>query len=302
MAKRQRLLWQLYPSFLIIIVASMAAMTWYASRVLAEHNRERALSELRAQAHLVEEIVGHMPADSYSPSLDKLVKDLAPKTSSRITLLSPKGTVIADSHEDPSRMVDHALRPEIKEASSGRVGTSTRYSYTVNTDLTYLAIPILKEGRITGIIRIAEPVSRLTTSLVPLYREFLAAAFVIVLSAAAFSLYLAHRIHKPIAEMQRGAARFASGDLSYRLDAPYSMEFQALAQTMNSMASQLDSRIRTVTEQRNELEAVLTGMVEAVIVVDSTERVLRMNRAAEELFQTRHDAVKHRAVQETIRN
>ncbi len=302
MAKRHRLLWQLYPSYLIIIIASMAAMTWYAARVLTEHSRVKALSELKAQAYLVEKIVGPRLTDSYSPPLDELLKNLAPKTSSRITLLSPTGTVIADSHEDPVRMVNHALRPEIKEAGHGRVGSSTRYSYTLNAELTYLALPIMREGRIVGIVRIAEPVSKLTASLMPIYREFLAAGFVIVLLAAAFSLYLAHRINKPIAEMQRGAARFAAGDLSYRLELSPSEEFRALARAMNSMASQLHSRIHTVTQQRNELEAVLTGMIEAVIVVDTAERILRTNRAAEALFQIRHNNVKNRSVQEAIRN
>ncbi len=302
MAKRRRLLWQLYPSYLIIIIASMAAMTWYASRVLTEHSRVKALSELKAQAYLVEQIVGDKLTDSYSASLDRLLKNLASRTSSRITLLSPAGTVIADSHEDATRMVNHALRPEIKEARDGKVGNSTRYSYTLNTDMTYLAIPVMKEGRIAGVVRIAEPVSKLTASLLPIYREFLAAGFIIVLLAAAFSLYLAHRINRPIAEMQRGAARFAAGDLSYRLEIPRSEEFRALAQAMNSMASQLHSRIYTVTQQRNELEAVLSGMVEAVIVVDTAKRVLRTNQAAEALFQLRHDRVKNRPVQEAIRN
>ncbi|MFH1115288.1 MAG: ATP-binding protein [Pseudomonadota bacterium] len=302
MAKRRKLLWQLYPSYLIIIIVSMAAMTWYAARVLTEHTRVKALSELRAQAYLVEKIVGNRLTDTHSPPLDALLKDLAPKTSSRITLLAPTGTVIADSHEDPARMVNHALRPEVKEAGNGKVGTSTRYSYTLNTELAYLALPVLRDGRIVGIVRIAEPISKLTASLMPIYREFLAASFIIVLLAAAFSLYLAHRINKPIAELQRGAVRFAAGDLSYRLELPPSEEFRALARAMNSMASQLHSRIHTITQQRNELEAVLTGMVEAVIVVDTSERILRTNRAAEALFHISHENVKNRSVQEAIRN
>lgn len=302
MLKRRKLLWQLYPSYLIIIIASMAAMTWYASRVLTEHSQVKAASQLKAQAHLVEQLVADKLSESYSPTLDQLLKNLAAKTSSRITILSPAGAVIADSHEDATRMESHALRPEIREARSGKVGNATRYSYTLNVDMTYLAIPVLKDGRIAGIIRIAEPVSKLTASLIPIYREYLAAGFVIVLLAAAFSLYLAHRVNKPIAEMQRGAARFAAGDLSYRLEVPESEEFRALAQAMNSMASQLHSRIHTVTQQRNELEAVLTGMVEAVIVVDTAKRVLRTNQAAEALFQIRADRVKNRPVQEAIRN
>jgi two-component system phosphate regulon sensor histidine kinase PhoR len=71
---------------------------------------------------------------------------------------------------------------------------------------------------------------------------------------------------------------------------------------MNTMAEQLDERIRTITEQRNEIEAVLFGMVEAVLVVDTNERVVRMNRAAERYFGLEPAAVHGRDIREVIRN
>ena len=302
MAKRHQLLWQLYPSYLIIIVVSLGAMTWYASRVLTEHSQARILSELRAQAYLVEKLVSGQLAETNAASLDVMLKELAPKTSSRITLVLPDGKVIADSHEDPARMDNHALRPEIKEAFAGKVGTSTRYSFSLNKEMTYLAIPVTDRNTVVGIVRIAEPVSALFASLRPIYREFFGAGIIIVMLAAGFSLYVSQRINRPITEMQQGAGRFAKGDLTYRLDVPQLEEFGALAKAMNAMASQLHSRIYTITEQRNELEAVLTGMVEAVIVVSSEERILRLNQAAEKLFQIREEKVKNRPVQEAIRN
>jgi two-component system phosphate regulon sensor histidine kinase PhoR len=53
---------------------------------------------------------------------------------------------------------------------------------------------------------------------------------------------------------------------------------------MNQMAAQLDERIRLVTQQRNQLEAVLGSMIEAVLVVDARGRLLQLNQAALELF------------------
>ena len=40
---------------------------------------------------------------------------------------------------------------------------------------------------------------------------------------------------------------------------------------MNTMAQQLDDRIRAVVNQRNELEAVLSSMVEGVMAFDTRE-------------------------------
>jgi two-component system phosphate regulon sensor histidine kinase PhoR len=53
---------------------------------------------------------------------------------------------------------------------------------------------------------------------------------------------------------------------------------------MNSMAAQLDERLRTVVQQRNEQEAVLASMIEGVIAIDTDQVILKINRAAGELL------------------
>ena len=54
---------------------------------------------------------------------------------------------------------------------------------------------------------------------------------------------------------------------------------KALAQAMNDMAAQLDEKIKTVTRQRSEQEAILRGMVEGVLAIDTAEHVVGMNNA-----------------------
>jgi two-component system phosphate regulon sensor histidine kinase PhoR len=71
---------------------------------------------------------------------------------------------------------------------------------------------------------------------------------------------------------------------------------------MNQMASQLDDRMKTVVRQRNELEAVLSCMVEGVIAVDMDERLIRMNRAAGQMLNCDPSQSKGRSIQELSRN
>ncbi len=71
---------------------------------------------------------------------------------------------------------------------------------------------------------------------------------------------------------------------------------------MNSMADQLNRRIQTITSQRNELEAVLASMTEAVIAVDADERIMNCNHAAETLFGISLGVARGRTIQETVRN
>jgi two-component system phosphate regulon sensor histidine kinase PhoR len=71
---------------------------------------------------------------------------------------------------------------------------------------------------------------------------------------------------------------------------------------MNQMAAQLDERIRIITRQRNQLEAVLSSMVEAVLVADASGRLIQVNRAAAQLFALDPEEVVGAAVSVTIRN
>ena len=78
-------------------------------------------------------------------------------------------------------------------------------------------------------------------------------------------------------------------------------EIAGLSDTMNQMAGELRERIRTITEQRNELEAVLSSMVEGVFGVDREERLLGMNPSAARILGCNPAMAQGRTIQEVIR-
>jgi len=133
----------------------------------------------------------------------------------------------------------------------------------------------VKNGEhIIGVVRSSIPVSIVGKSLKGIYQRVVLGSLVVVFLAALVSLIVSDRINKPVEEMKKGADHFAAGDLEYRLAVPDSEELGGLAKAMNQMAAQLNERISTITHQRNELEAVLSSMVEAVIVVDTKECII----------------------------
>ena len=68
------------------------------------------------------------------------------------------------------------------------------------------------------------------------------------------------------------------------------------------MASQLKERIRTITNQRNESDAVLSSMLEGVLAVDAGEKLIRVNKAAVELHDIETYKTEGRPVEQIIRN
>ena len=302
MGKPRKLIWQLYPTYLIIIVLSLLGMGLYAVKILQEVGRERLLADLQAEAFLVQELVKERLSGDKSAELDNEIKKIGANIRSRITVVLPSGSVVADSHANPSRMDSHAIRTEIKQALAGGIGTATRYSFSLNTEIIYLAMPVRVDDRVVGVVRTAMPAAALSDLLLPFFFEFSVAGIIIAAIAALVSLYVSRRMERVIEQIQKGAAKFAQGDLQYRLEIPRSEELGALAGSMNEMAAQLHRRLSTITQQRNELEAVLSAMVEAVLVLDTRERILRVNHSAERLFRISADKIRLRSVQEAIRN
>ena len=120
--------------------------------------------------------------------------------------------------------------------------------------------------------------------------------------AAALGLFTSRRISQPLQDMRRGAERFAAGDFYYRLAYPDTVELASLAITLNRMAAQLAEQIAVITQQRNEQEAILESMREGVLALDTQERVITVNRAAEALLGVVAAQAKGHIIQEVVRN
>ncbi len=300
--RRKRLLWKLYPAYLMIILLSIVIVTTYVSMAMKNFYLRTTADDLVVRAHLIEREVAAIFDKKSRKSLDELCKTLGRAASTRITLILPSGEVVGDSDEDPQVMENHAGRPEFKEALSGQIGVSTRYSETLQKEMMYVAIPVEKEGNIAGVVRVAIPVTAIDASLTAIYRKIALFGVFMIILAAAISLYIARRISHPIEEIKSGAQRFAGGDLAHRLFIPDSVELQDLADALNKMAQQLGAKIRMITEQRNELETILSAMREGVIAIDSEEQILTVNKAAGSLLGIDTTTARGHTIQEIIRN
>jgi two-component system phosphate regulon sensor histidine kinase PhoR len=302
MAGRKRLLWRLYPSYLLIILLSVLAVAWYASETMKEMYVGHVESELLAEARTFSMLLPGGFGPQKGPEVDRLCKTAGRRMGARVTVILPSGLVIGDSQEDPGRMNNHGDRPEVKKALSAGAGTSVRRSPTLKIDMLYVAVPFKEGGKVTAVVRVSTPLKAISGAMKSLYGRVALGGLVVAVLAALVSLFVSRRINRPIEEMKQGAERFAKGELEAKVYVPDLEEMAVLAEALNEMASQLDERIRAVTEQRNELEAVLSSMLEAVIAVDGEERVIRLNHAARELLGLPSVEVGGRSLQEVIRN
>jgi two-component system phosphate regulon sensor histidine kinase PhoR len=300
--RRRRLVAQLFPTYLIIVLLALLAVTWYVSQTWRHSFLAQTAADLKVRANLVKPQFQGLLQPLDAPAVDRLCKELGRHSATRLTVILPSGRVVGDSSDNPAQMDNHADRPEIQQALKGKIGISTRHSYTEETPMTYVATPVLDQGRVIGVVRASLPVVSIGQALNRMYFKIALGGMGAALLAALLSLLMARRLSHPLEEMKQAAQRFAQGDLRVKVPVPPSDELASLAEALNYMAKQLDQRIRTIVRQRQEQEAVLASMVEGVMAVDHRERLLTLNQAGARLLGIDPETAKQRPIPEVVRN
>jgi two-component system phosphate regulon sensor histidine kinase PhoR len=299
---RRRLLWQLFPSYLVVILLTVTAVTWYMARSMKDLYLAETAENLRARALLLEDRLSVADFTPASGQVDSLCKKLGADSDTRFTVILPSGLVIADSDQDPATMENHATRPEIKAALAGKQGTSTRYSSTLLEVMMYVALPVTEDERVIGVVRAALPVTAIEKTFGQIYPKIIIGGLVIILLSGLLSYYLSRRVSDPLERMRQVAMYFSKGEFDKRLPSGDALEINELASAMNQMAGELDDKIKAVVNQRNELDAVLSSMVEGVLTFDTDERLIDVNFAGSKILGIDRDKARGRYVQEIIRH
>ena len=285
-----------------MILLPLLTESGYATYSMRRFFLEETEINLEVRASLIRPEMTRHILMSDEKSVDSLCKSAGKLSDTRITVIMPSGRVIGDTETDPAKMENHSGRPEIIKALSGKNGSITRYSSTLQQPMMYLTVPIREKGNIIAVLRTAMSISSIDRYFQKIRLRLSLGVCVIAVIAAAMILFVSRKISEPIEKIRKGAEEFASGNLQYRLSVSESSETAMLAGTMNDMAKHLDERMQTIIRQRNEFEAVLSSMTEGVIAISLDEKIISINQTGAEMFQRQCSEMLNKSIQEAIRN
>lgn len=281
--KRKPLLWYLFPAFVLAVLSTLGAMTWYASKILTRLYISKTEQDLLTTSYALEPQILPLLQDGNLGKAKALFDRLEQHTGTRFTLILKDGSVVADSQTN-APLENHAERPEIKTAFTGEIASSARLSPTLHVRMHYLALPIKHADRVVAVLRASRSYEQLEDELLTFKRRMLQGGLFIAASSILLSLVLARSFRRPLTALKESAERFSRGEFSHRVEVAESEEIHSTAEALNRMASQLEEQMQALVKQRNELEAVLSSMTEAVIAVDLNGRVLSLNNVAAQLL------------------
>jgi two-component system phosphate regulon sensor histidine kinase PhoR len=250
-------------------------------------NDERRLIEQRLtdQASLIAELLSRTTTLATDPLIDEEADRLAAVLGGRITLIASDGRVLGDSTADDAALAaldNHLERPEVQIARRQAVGVVERYSITTQGDMLYAAVPASHPA--IAYVRVSLPLTAIASQLRRTATvagiAFALAAPVAVVLAWLFSTLVSRRVQR-IAAVAR---RYSTGDLTRP---PYDYgddELGAVARVLDDSVQELGRRLGELSRDRAHMEAILSGMVEGVLVLDAQGRVQLVNRAAQAML------------------
>ncbi|MFZ1802648.1 MAG: ATP-binding protein [Nitrospira sp.] len=223
-----------------------------------------------------------------SSALQETARDLGNRASARVTLVAADGTVLADSTArdvDVPAIENDKSRPEIQQALSTGHGEDIRPSHTTGERTMYRAVLLHQPQNAAPIaVRVGLPMVIADREISELKQRLFLALGVAFLVALMLSVWLAHSITRPLSDIASAARQLSSGHQTIPIRTTAQDEVGILATTLNDMASQLHAKIDELSEDRAQLLAVLTSMVEGVMVLDYRGHVLQINPALERMF------------------
>jgi two-component system phosphate regulon sensor histidine kinase PhoR len=210
-------------------------------------------------------------------SLDIIAKELGSRINTRITVIAPDGTVLADSEEDPQKMDNHKWRPEIARALEGIAGRSVRYSRTVKQDMLYVAVPVHRDGKIIGVVRTSLFLDDINTLLNTLRNRLLIACAIIAAVSLLLAALFSRNLARPIRELVRASRRVAAGDFNVAVLFKRKDELRDLADSFNDMVSQIKELFNEVSQEKEALTTIISSIQEGVLVLDKHGKIILCN-------------------------
>lgn len=194
---------------------------------------------------------------------------------SRVTLISPDGTVLFDSEANQDTMQNHLDRPEVQDALKYGKGQVARLSDTIGKQTVYYASK-MSDG---NILRVANTTDSVYSSMLGCLPWMIAVGVAAFLVALALARWQTKKIIIPVNNI----------DLKNPEDSDVYDELTPLLTRISKQHQQIKEQMQMLRDKQEELTAITENMQEGLVVLDKDSAILSINASARALFQVTNE-------------
>ncbi len=229
------------------------------------------------------ELIQRLSRASSESDMVEMIKQQEYFSFFRMSIINDKHELVYDSHV--SRLLGESYRnlypathPEVEQALKEGSGYVVAESETFGGTFAYVAERFTFQEK-TYVLRLAFPYWQLQDLMRNFEIGFLAFSFLMLLFFNALIWIIFNRLTTPIRAIVDAVRPYQTGQSAEipLIAIKGSDEFQRLAATLNSLSTRIGEQIKSITDERNEKEAILESLGEGVIAVDAEMHVRYIN-------------------------
>jgi len=197
-------------------------------------------------------------------------------------------------------MENHNTRFEIARAFDGEAGRAWRKSATLGRPMIYAARPVYIDNRIPFVIRAGEFETRFSAIFFNFFTVYLVVSGLILVLALIVSLIYTSNVYGKINNLNAAIDEIKNGNFRTKIFFKNPGEFSKISESFNYMSDKLRSLFEGMVSEREELNALISSMQEALWIIDDNDRIVLANEGFKNLVS--QSSVERKLYWEVLRN
>lgn len=280
--------------YLLLIVVAMELAGLYLLKELERNYIAKVQDDLDQSAQLLAgQLTNFMKDDLLDP---EAVRQLMERWPGDVLVLDANGVVIGATMRQPEHVKLLGQKFTHDDISPAFVGlVNKRHGMEGTQRMAFEALPITSSDNVIGVLYLKASLEEAYARLGDMQDILLVATGVAMASTVVLGFALARTITGPVREVTRKAAEIAGGNFEQTIQVRSNDEIGQLGEMFNRMTLRLKQTLGEIHDEKNKVEAILSHMADGLVALNGAGRIIKLNPAAERMFQAReYDAIGRR--------
>ncbi|MBP8626373.1 MAG: HAMP domain-containing protein [Syntrophorhabdales bacterium] len=275
-------------TFIIAIALLGLSVPFIGFKTIKEHYISTFTDNLKDMTLLLRPEITDLFKNKKIKEMDNFIKSFKHSVNMRITVIDNQGKVLADSERNPEIMENHKMRPEFIDAISGGIGKSLRFSITVEEKMLYVAVPIVTDNKIAGVLRISAYLKDIESLLDNLRMKIIWMTLIAIAIAFIIAFAISKGISKSLAELVRAVKEISQGNFDVKVFLKNNDELKDLAEGLNDMATKMQRMFLNLANQKEELNTIISSIEEPLFVLREDGTVKFCNESFKKIIDNKN--------------
>lgn len=147
-----------------------------------------------------------------------------------------------------------------------------------------VGVPLTKDNKENGVVFVFQTLDSMRDTIQSTTKFIILAAGVAIVLTTIFAFFLSTRITAPLRKMREAAFEVARGKFDTEVPSPSNDEIAELAVAFNQMGKQLKNNMDALSQEKENLDSILSSMADGVITINIDGSILKTNPPADQFL------------------